>query len=500
MKIQVEINTKENAGYYHTTIGSIQEIEFEDYIIGCTAGEIGNADIEACKAQAVACRTYGYRAIISNKPISDSSASAQAFRAPRITNPAYYNVIKAVQETQGVLIFFNNKIISPAAFTASNGGETVSSQARWGGIRPYLIQQADPWDIALGKTNKSGHGVGMSQRGTKYAASIGKGYQEILTFYYPGTVLVGNYGLELQEETNNMTEKEKVICDYAIEQLGHPYIYGATGKKCTPTYRKARMAQYPEYYEAMKRNCQVLKGAKSACNKCKWYDTAKDEALSSFDCAQLVRIALQQIGISITSGASSQWRGDYWEEKGTIDTLPVDKVCCLYRATSPKVMGHTGLYLGPLKITVDAHGHDYGVIKNTVQKYGKWTHWGIPKKLYQKDDKIVVGEEIIKMLYQVTVISKGTLRLRKAPSNTAPIITTIPEGTVVGVIEATSNEWTKVLYKGYEGYLSNTFIKKNENSVDTPTFFLKISAKDQADAEMILDVIKRIAESASVAS
>lgn len=47
-KIKVQ-NTREN--------GQIQEYEFEDYIFGVVSSEIGNAPLEACKAQAVAART-----------------------------------------------------------------------------------------------------------------------------------------------------------------------------------------------------------------------------------------------------------------------------------------------------------------------------------------------------------------------------------------------------------------------------------------------------------
>lgn len=44
----------------------------------------------------------------------------------------------------------------------------------------------DPWDAASGKS-KNGHGVGMSQSGAEYAASIGVTYEDILAFYYVGT-------------------------------------------------------------------------------------------------------------------------------------------------------------------------------------------------------------------------------------------------------------------------------------------------------------------------
>ena len=101
------------------------------------------------------------RSVLSGKSISDSSAVAQAYRAPRYNNKVYPNCIKAAEETAGQALFYN---LMPAAtiYTASNGGRTTSAQERWGGAGyPYLITQDDPWDAAVGKP-KNGSGVGMS--------------------------------------------------------------------------------------------------------------------------------------------------------------------------------------------------------------------------------------------------------------------------------------------------------------------------------------------------
>lgn len=69
----------------------------------------------------------------------------------------------------------------------------MSAQAHWKNALPYLIAQDDPWTRATGEP-KNGHGVGLSQYGAMYAAgTLGKSYQQILAFYYPGTSLAGNY-------------------------------------------------------------------------------------------------------------------------------------------------------------------------------------------------------------------------------------------------------------------------------------------------------------------
>lgn len=77
MKIKIKITTSENMKYFNCASGTIQEIELEDYIKCVVASEIGNASIEACKAQAIASRTFAVsRGVLEGKVISDSSAKA----------------------------------------------------------------------------------------------------------------------------------------------------------------------------------------------------------------------------------------------------------------------------------------------------------------------------------------------------------------------------------------------------------------------------------------
>ena len=204
MKIHVRITRDENAEYFKTYVGDIVEVDFEEYVAAVVASEIGNSQLEACKAQAVASRTFAYRYIDSS--ISDSSSSAQAYRAMRFDMKKYPNAIAAASLTQGELLFYNKKPIT-AVFSASNGGRTYSSKERWGTNFPYLIAQSDPWDSG----KKTGHGVGMSQRGIKVAAAWNVSYKDMLAFYYPNTVLVKNYG--------NSIEVPKFILEQLAEKV-----------------------------------------------------------------------------------------------------------------------------------------------------------------------------------------------------------------------------------------------------------------------------------------
>ena len=177
MNITVKLYSDKNIKFY----GSNQIIiDLEEYLVGCVAAEIGNAPLEACKAQAVASRTFALNAIKSKGYITDKSSSDQAFRSERLTG--YPNVIQAVKDTEGEVLYYNDKL-AKAYYSASNGGYMISAKTRWGGDLPYSVSGVDKYDNGKG----NGHGVQLSQVGAKNRAKAGFGYTQILSFYYPGT-------------------------------------------------------------------------------------------------------------------------------------------------------------------------------------------------------------------------------------------------------------------------------------------------------------------------
>lgn len=210
MEIKIKITRKENADYFSVAIGDIVEVELEEYVAAVVASEIGNSNIEACKAQAVAARTYAVHAkVLEGKVISDDSAVAQAYRAPRFNSSIYPNCIKAAKDTMGEIVTYNNKPAN-TVYSACNGGKTVSCEEKWGNFLPYLIQQDDNWDLNSGKT-KRGHGVGMSQEGAIWAGAHNYNYKTILKFYYPKTSLT-NINPQLQINKNHILDlKNKLL-------------------------------------------------------------------------------------------------------------------------------------------------------------------------------------------------------------------------------------------------------------------------------------------------
>lgn len=144
---------------------------------------------------------------------------------------------------------------------------------------------------------------------------------------------------------------------FALSKVGQGYIYGAKGQTCTKNFREQQAAQYPD-------QAKTILGA-----------GAKWDGKPVWDCAQLTRYAAKADGITLPSGATSQWRKGPWVQTGTVDTLPPNRTVFLFRQASGR-MQHTGVALGN-GTCVHARGTAYGVVQQPVSAYG-WTHWASP--------------------------------------------------------------------------------------------------------------------------
>ncbi|MBQ9263747.1 MAG: C40 family peptidase [Clostridia bacterium] len=177
-----------------------------------------------------------------------------------------------------------------------------------------------------------------------------------------------------------MSGKADAIRSWALSQVGCPYIMGGTGASCTVAYRQARAKQYPGSAARITANCPRLKGSAASCASCRWYDGAAKQGKRAYDCAQLTRWCMNSVGISLVSGATSQWNKTAFEQKGPIDQMPQDQVCLLYRQDSASTMGHTGIYLGDGTV-VHAKSHADGVVREALGCGNRFTHFGIPAGL-----------------------------------------------------------------------------------------------------------------------
>lgn len=152
-----------------------------------------------------------------------------------------------------------------------------------------------------------------------------------------------------------MPSKREAMVARANTLVGCGYIYGATGWICTQKRLDQQAKQYPMYAQQIERY-----GPKWLGKPC-------------YDCAQLTREVARQAGVSLPSGATSQWRASsLWSEQDVIDTLPREGGLFLYTMRDGR-MTHTGVTVGDGE-EVDARGHAYGVVRRTIPGTS-FTHW-----------------------------------------------------------------------------------------------------------------------------
>ena len=176
-------------------------------------------------------------------------------------------------------------------------------------------------------------------------------------------------------------KKIEKMASIAESLVGCPYIFGTSGKTCTPPLRKERANAKPAYADSIKKYCPVLSRKKSVCDGCKY------SGLPAFDCRGLTYYACKNAGLSISSvGATTQWNTDSWIEKGEIDKMPTDSPCILFRQdqSNAKVMKHTGVSLGN-GFVVDCRGHASGTVKTSTDSF-PWTHYAIPYGAFDEAD------------------------------------------------------------------------------------------------------------------
>lgn len=124
----------------------INMINVEDYLKGVVGYEMSNSyPVEALKAQAVAARNYALYNVGKHKSKGYDLCDTTDCQVYRGYNSNYGNVIRAVDETKGIVLLYDEKLVG-GYFAASNGGYTESSENVWVSALPYLRAYKDEFD------------------------------------------------------------------------------------------------------------------------------------------------------------------------------------------------------------------------------------------------------------------------------------------------------------------------------------------------------------------
>ena len=179
--------------FYLQTSGKlwvVEELPVEDYLRGL-AETSNSSHFEYQKALVTAARTYALFVIsIGGKHQSEyfdlnTTGNDQVYKgyASELVRP---NVVRAVEETRGMVVTYNNEIVVTPYFSCSDGRTRAWTEV-WGSVyHPWLISKPAPYD--QGKT-LWGHGVGLSASDALGRAEAGTGWMDILKYYYTGVEL-----------------------------------------------------------------------------------------------------------------------------------------------------------------------------------------------------------------------------------------------------------------------------------------------------------------------
>ena len=257
--------------------------------------------------------------------------------------------------------------------------------------------------------------------------------------------------------------------------LGWCYVWGSLGQLCTTSIRKTYMNSSnisSGDINLIKKRCQILNGSKSSCTGCPYYPDGKQTRV--FDCRGFTRWVLSKVGIALAGGgATSQWNtASNWAEKGTIDTMPKDKVCCIFRYyASTKKMEHTLFYDGQ-----GNYIHCSGEVKKQSTSTYPATHWAIPKGLYSNTNTTTNTSNSVQVQIpkgKAKVTGKN-VALRLGPTTNAGILTRIATNQQVTISNPPS-DWTYVNYCGKTGYMMNQYI-----NIDSAAKKAKVTGKKLA--------------------
>ncbi len=139
--------------YVKRSNGIMVTIDLEDYVLGVIGAEMSPLfPLEALKAQAIAARTYALKYLQDHAYLTDDNTT-QIYKdnIELLTlwknnyNTYYRNIKDAVTNTRGVVLTYDNDLIT-ALYHAISNGYTESSYEVFGKAYPYLTVVSSTWD------------------------------------------------------------------------------------------------------------------------------------------------------------------------------------------------------------------------------------------------------------------------------------------------------------------------------------------------------------------
>jgi peptidoglycan hydrolase-like amidase len=160
---------------------AIVHMDIETAVASVVAAEIPpGAPMEALRAQAVAARSFLTAAKDRHHGFDFCDTThCQFLRQPPDPSQVTF---RAAESTRGLTLQYRGQTIA-AFYSADCGGHTEASPP---GPNGYAYARVE---CPRQTGSRRGHGLGLCQEGAVALAASGRGYLEILEYYYPGAVV-----------------------------------------------------------------------------------------------------------------------------------------------------------------------------------------------------------------------------------------------------------------------------------------------------------------------
>lgn len=163
--------------YAKGSMTAVNVVDLEEYLYSVIPSEMpASYEKEALKAQAVAARTYTLANSSAHKSSGYQLCDGTDCQVYKGVNGEFPSAIEAVEQTKGILAYYDNEPIN-AVFFASSGGYTEASENVWLEAVPYLKAVSDnyEWD-----TNTWSKTITLSDLNSRFIGSSLGNIQDIV--------------------------------------------------------------------------------------------------------------------------------------------------------------------------------------------------------------------------------------------------------------------------------------------------------------------------------
>lgn len=150
-------------------------VPVEDYLYSVVCREMSPSwPVEALKTQAVCARNFALGRINYHSKYGFDVCKAVCCQAYSSTADQSDNVHKAVDETEGELLFYENQLVQ-AVYSSSMGSSTENVKNVWGSNFPYLVSVDNPYEDTENVYNGKWEKKLTTERATELMKSYGIG-------------------------------------------------------------------------------------------------------------------------------------------------------------------------------------------------------------------------------------------------------------------------------------------------------------------------------------